>query len=120
MVWAPKQATQKAMKFWLDCLQIVTVVGGVSTAVATFVYHSQAERNRAIEQDQRAKDQLAATQRELQRPYEEKKLNLYLDAARVLAHLATAPSVDREKQKPDLGSYIGENWLLSKVRMSRD
>ena len=97
MVWAPSEDTRTAIAFWLGCLQIVTVIAGVSTAAATFFYHSQAEQQRAIDQDQRAKDQLAALQRELQRPYQEKKLNLYLNAARVLAHLAASPSVDREK-----------------------
>ena len=96
MVWAPSEPNQNAVKFWLDCLQIVTVVAGVSTAVATFVYHSADQRDRAAEQARHTQEQLDNVQRELQRPYQEKKLNLYLDAARVLAHLATSPSVDKE------------------------
>lgn len=117
MVWAPSEQNQKATKFWLDCLQVVTVVAGVSTAVATFVYHSIDQRNRAadlerhtqeqlVDQRSRAADlerhnqeQLANVRRELQRPYEERKLNLYLDAARVLAHLASSPSVDKENSE---------------------
>jgi hypothetical protein len=53
MVWAPVEENRKAIKFWLGCLQVFTVVAGVATAVATFVYHSQAQRTRAIEQDVR-------------------------------------------------------------------
>lgn len=97
MLWAPNIRNREAIKFWLACLQIVTVIAGVTTAAASFVYHSREERLRAIEQDRRAEEQLAAVRRELQRPYQEKKLNLYLDAARVLAHLAATPDVDREK-----------------------
>jgi hypothetical protein len=97
MVWAPSEATRVAVKFWLDCLQVVTVIAGVSTAVGTFVYHSRDQQARAIEQSVRADEQLAATKRDMQRPYQEKKLTLYLDAARVVAHLASSPTVDREK-----------------------
>jgi hypothetical protein len=63
---------------------VFTVVAGVATAVGTFVYHSQDQRNRAIDQEVRAKDQLSAIKRELQRPYEEKKLNLYRGKPREL------------------------------------
>jgi hypothetical protein len=99
MVWAPSEGTRVAVKFWLDCLQVVTVIAGVSTAVGTFVYHSRDQQARAIEQGARADEQLAAAKRDMQRPYQEKKLTLYLDAARVLAHLASSPSVDREKME---------------------
>jgi hypothetical protein len=96
MVWAPSEPNRKAVKFWLDCLQVVTVVAGVSTAVATFVYHSSDQRDRAAEQAGHMQEQLDNVQRELERPYQEKKLHLYLDAARVLAHLAASPTVDKE------------------------
>ena len=69
------------------------------TAVGTFVYHSRDQQARAIEQGVRADEQLAAAKRDLQRPYQEKKLTLYLDAARVVAHLASSPSVDQEKME---------------------
>ena len=99
MVWAPSEATRVAVKFWLDCLQVVTVIAGVSTAVGTFVYHSRDQQARAAEQSGRANEQLTAAKRDLQRPYQEKKLALYLDAARVVAHLASSPTVDREKME---------------------
>jgi hypothetical protein len=96
MVWAPSEQNRTAVKFWLDFLQVVTVIAGVSTAVATFVFHSIDQRTRAADLERNSREQLTNVRRELQRPYEEKKLNLYLDAARVLAHLATSPSVDKE------------------------
>lgn len=99
MVWAPSESNRTAVKFWLDCLQVVTVVAGVSTAAATFVYHSIDQRDRAADQERHTREQLDNVQMELQRPYQEKKLNLYLDAARVLAHLATSPSVDKENME---------------------
>jgi hypothetical protein len=42
-----------------------------------------------------------------------KQLALYLDAARVLAHLAAAPNYEREKTEVDFGSYIGASWPSS-------
>ena len=67
MVWAPTEANQKAIKFWLDCLQVVTVVAGVSTAVATFVYHSKDQRDRAADQTRHEREQLDNVKRELQK-----------------------------------------------------
>jgi hypothetical protein len=54
------------------------------------------QEQRAIEQEKRSKEQLEATKRELQRPYQERKLSLYLDASRVLAHLAATPDVNKD------------------------
>jgi hypothetical protein len=67
---------------------VVTVIVGVITLVVTF-----------REQEQHANDTLTATKIELEAPYQKKKLALYLDAARVLAHLAAAPNVDKEKME---------------------
>jgi Tfp pilus assembly protein PilE len=128
MVWAPKEETRTAIKFWLDCLQVVTVAGGVLAALITWSSfkaetekarleqvnralarldleeqrHKEQEQRakdqeqRAIEQEKRSKEQLEATKRELQRPYQERKLSLYLDASRVLAHLAATPDVNKD------------------------
>jgi hypothetical protein len=109
MVWAPTKANREAIKFWLDCLQIVTVVVGVVAVGGTFYFNSVAERARAAEQARREEDQLAAIKRELERPYQEKKLALYLDAARVLAHLAASPTVDKERTEARFWElYLGE------------
>jgi hypothetical protein len=104
MKLAPDEETRKAIKFWLDCLQIVTVIVAIVTAFITFHSYTSDQQARAVEQkdramaqEQQAKEQLATAKRELERPYEEKKLALYLDAARVLAHLAASPDVDNKK-----------------------
>jgi hypothetical protein len=87
MAWAPERETRAAIKFWLECLQVVTVVLGVITAAVTvFGYVSQ--REAAAKADA---DKLATVKRELRQPYEVKKLELYLEAARVVAHLAATP-----------------------------
>src|SRR5262245_55239660 len=86
MVWAPTKANREAIRFWLDCLQIFTVVVGILAVAGTFYQYAQ---------DQKA--QVAAIKRDLERPYQEKKLALYLDAARVLARLANSPDDDVER-----------------------
>jgi hypothetical protein len=100
----PDAESRAAIKFWLGCLQAVTVIVGVVSAYFTFAaYTSQQEqyiieqKSRAQAQEQRAKEQLEATIRELERPYQEKKLALYLEAARVLAHLASRSDVNKEQ-----------------------
>ena len=97
MKLAPDPKTRSAIRFWLDCLQVVTVIGGVITVVVTFRSYKDEQTARATAQERHAAETLAATKRELERPYEEKKLALYLDAAQVLAHLAATPDVDKEK-----------------------
>ena len=104
MKLAPDPETRSAIKFWLDCLQVATVIGGIITAVVTFKNYKDEQTVRATEQAERAKAQeqhtketLATTKRELEAPYQEKKLAVYLDAARVLAHLAATPDLDKEK-----------------------
>jgi hypothetical protein len=103
MAWAPKEETRVAIKFWLDCLQVVTVIVGVVTAAVTFLNYSKEQQSQAAEEGRRvaeqnkhAKEQLDAVRRELERPYQERKLSLYLDAARVLAHLASSPHNNKE------------------------
>jgi hypothetical protein len=128
MIWAPDEQTRGAVKFWLDCLQVLTVIGGVITASVTIVGYVNEQQARAIEQEeraeaqeQRAKDQLAAAKRELQRPYEEKKLDLYLDAARVLAHLATSPGVDTERTETRFWElYWGELAFVESTAADED
>src|SRR5262245_14722465 len=44
-----------------------------------------------------ASQQRDAIRRELRKPYDEKQLSLYLDAARVLAHLSATPDYEPEK-----------------------
>jgi hypothetical protein len=87
----PSRQTRTNIKFYADVLQALAIIA--AGLWAAFTYHVQSR-----EQAQRAKEQAEAIQRELQRPYDEKKLSLYLDAARVLAHLAANPS-STEKTK---------------------
>jgi hypothetical protein len=104
MTWAPSEPTRIAVKFWLDCLQIVTIVVGVSAVGLTAIKYREEQRQAARQQNERAKEQaersreqIASIRRELRRPYEERKLALYLEASRVLAHLAASPDVESEK-----------------------
>jgi hypothetical protein len=70
------EETRKNWKFLFDSIQSAAVVIGVLWAAYTY----WDTRNR-----------------ELQKPYAEKKLEFYTDAARVLAHLASSPSVKKEE-----------------------
>src|ERR1700760_1499221 len=71
--WHPSPERQKLVKFWIDCAQGMTVV--LAIVAAAFTYWSYNDTRR----------------REARKPYEEKKLALYLDAARIAAHLTAAP-----------------------------
>ena len=84
-MWGPKKETREAVKFWLDCLQVISILGGI--AILWFTIYK-------YQHDERA--QLEAVARDLSKPYEEKRLNLYLEAAKVLAHLAATPQVDQD------------------------
>jgi hypothetical protein len=68
----------RLLNFRLDIIKTVSVVAGVAVAAGTFAYQQFAADG--------------ATTRELQRPYDEKKLNLYLEATRIVAILAANPS----------------------------
>jgi hypothetical protein len=92
--WTPEGETREAIKFWLDCLQVVTLGFGILAAVWTVSTYFSQEAHR-----------LEAVKRELRQPYEEKKLELYLEAAQVVAHLAATP---REKW----GDYEARFWQL--------
>jgi hypothetical protein len=77
-----------------DALQpIVLVVGGIFALVT----YSSAQR-----------EQQDARTRELRRPYDERQLDLYLDAARVTAHLAASPPSDPK----ELESLKARFWEL--------
>jgi hypothetical protein len=72
---APDPETRSAIKFWLDCLQVVTVIGGIITAVVTFknykdeqTVHAKEQADRANAQEGHAKETLATTKRELEAP----------------------------------------------------
>jgi type II secretory pathway pseudopilin PulG len=101
---SPSESTRVAIKFWLDCLQVLTVAGAVIAAFVTWSNYQEeqevrlnADRTARAAQQEHVAEQINAIRRELQRPYEEKKLNLYLEAARVLAHLVSTPDYEKER-----------------------
>jgi hypothetical protein len=97
MAW-PSEATQNAVKFWLQVVQVTTVVAAVVGAAVTVIKY-QEDAIRANE----------AVARELRRPYAERKLTLYLEAARVVAHLSATPDFEKEKTEARFWElYYGE------------
>jgi len=81
----PSEPVRGIVKFYSELLQALAII--VAGLWAAFTYHNQ-----SIEQAANARNQSAAVERELRRPYNEKKLTLYLDAARVAAHLTASPN----------------------------
>jgi hypothetical protein len=76
MRW-PRATTREHWEFVFKAVQSVAIVIGVLWAAYTF----WDTRNR-----------------ELRKPYEEKKLTFYTDAVRVLAHLAAVPGSSSEAE----------------------
>jgi hypothetical protein len=74
-----------ALRETLAIAQPIAIIVGSILAVATYVVQQENQKN--------------ATQRELRRPYDEKQLALYLEASRIVAHLAAMPDVEREKHE---------------------
>lgn len=72
------KGTQENVKFVSDIIQTLVIVFGGMWAVVTYVGQQKAE--------------IESTRRELQRPYDERQLDLYLEASRVVAHLAKQPT----------------------------
>jgi len=78
--WRPTTGTQRTVKFWLDCAQSLTIV--LALGAALFSYWTYWDTRT----------------RELRKPYDEKKLALYLEAARVAAHLTASPTAQDAAQ----------------------
>ena len=93
---APTAEMREITKFWLDCLQVIVVIIAVFTAIHTYRNDIDDKRSKADQDRKAAADQLDTVKRELQRPYQEKQLSIYVDATRVVAHLAASPTVDKE------------------------
>ena len=70
-------------EFVFKGLQAAAIVAGAIWALVTYTITAAQQRD--------------ATRRELSKPYYERQLALYLDAARVVAHLAATPGQEREK-----------------------
>jgi hypothetical protein len=67
---APHPKTRQTIKFWLDVVQGLAVFGGIGGALATYLYYK------------------ANQKMELEKPYNEKQLELYVEAARVTARIS--------------------------------
>jgi hypothetical protein len=80
----PSQSVRDSVKFYSEFLQAMAII--TAGLWGAWTYHVQSN-----EQNERAKESAAAVERELQRPYNEKKLALYLEASRVSARLAATP-----------------------------
>ena len=90
-IFNPSEQTRAVVKFYAQVLQAAAIVLGGGWAVVN--YHNQIKQ-----QTQEALDHKDAVERELRKPYDEKQLNLYIEAARVVADLATLPEGE-ERQK---------------------
>jgi hypothetical protein len=101
MAWAPKEETRKEIEFWLECFKVVTVFIGIIVAFVTVNEY----RSQQVERDRQVREHEAAVRRELRQPYEEKKLSLYLEASRVVAHLAATPTIEKD-------AYEARFWEL--------
>ena len=97
----PSKSTQELVKFVLTALQAIAIFCSVPIAVATYYNNSAAERDRSEKARQ-------AVERELQRPYFEKQLALYLEAAKVVSHLATSTSNKEQFEDRFWQLYWGE------------
>jgi hypothetical protein len=84
MRWSwPSREMQDRWEFVFKAVQAFAIVVGAFWVLVTYTITAAHQRS--------------AVERELRTPYDEKQLALYLDSARVLAHLAAAPSLEREK-----------------------
>jgi len=72
------KSVQENVKFISDIIQTLVIVFGGMWAVVTYVGQQKSE--------------IESTRRELERPYDERQLDLYLEASRVVAHLAKQPT----------------------------
>lgn len=87
----PSIRARNNVALWAQVMQAVAIIGG--GAWAAWTYHHQVQD----EKDQ-AKGHTQAVERELERPYYEKQLNLYLEASKIVADLATLPDGEERKQ----------------------
>src|ERR1041384_6358633 len=83
MHWNPKPETKEQVKFYLDCLQAIAIIFAGLWAAATFHWQSLGQAD--------------AVKRELSKPYDERQLTLYLDAAKAVAQLAS-PEIKEKAQ----------------------
>jgi hypothetical protein len=86
----PSERTQKNWAFVFSSLQAIAIVGGAIWGLYIFHVNSKAQQE--------------AIRRELRKAYDEQQLSLYVDAARVLAHLSTTPDTQSSRIR---GAILG-------------
>jgi len=88
----PSKETREVVKLWLDATQVITIVAAIVGAVFTYIWHYDTRL------------------RETRKPWEEKKLAFYTEAARVLARLSVPgnPSDQQEATAQFWELYWGE------------
>jgi hypothetical protein len=96
MVWAPAKGTQDNVKFWFECAQALAVILGIVTAVRTYANDAADRKDKEANATRVANEQAESVRRELGRPFREKKLEIYLETASVVAHLASTPEIDKD------------------------
>lgn len=84
MRWSwPSEETRTKWEFVFNGMKALAIVGAAIWALWTYTQNSIEQRE--------------AVRRELRKPYDEKQLAIYLEAARVVAHLASMPNAsDKE------------------------
>ena len=100
----PSERNQKNWAFVFSSLQAIAIVGGAIWGLYIFHVNSKAQQE--------------AIRRELRKPYDEQQLSLYVDAARVLAHLSTTPDTNRAEYEARFWElYWGELPFVENVEV---
>jgi len=94
------ESGRENIKLVVTLIQATTIVFSALWATYTFTLQSQLQNE--------------AVKRELRKPYEDRKLALYLETARVVANLAAMPSSSqRETTEARFWELYGESWQRS-------
>jgi len=84
------------VKFWFECAQAIAVIVGIVSAVLTYSNDAADRKAKEVDAARVATEQAESVRRELGRPYREKKLEIYIETASVVAHLASSPEIDKD------------------------
>ena len=124
MVWAPKEETRIAIKFWLDCLQVVAVAGGVVAAVIAWSnYKAEIEKTR-LEQDNKAQARLDLEEqrhREQEQRAKDQEQRAIEQEKRSKEQLeATKRELQRPYQEKKLNLYLDASRVLAHLAAAPD
>ena|SRR5438477_3389900 len=106
MRWGwPSAEVRDRLEFVFKGVQAGAIVFGAIWGLVTYTITAAHQRD--------------GIRRELRKPYDEKQLSLYLDAARVLAHLSATPDYEREKTEARFWElYWGELAFVESSRVA--